>query len=133
MASKLTKAQRRVVKRAGFAPGRKARPRVTIKKDDTVVVRSGADAGRQGKVVQVLRDQNRVIVENIAMVTRHQRRRPGVLQSETVEKAAPIHRSNVMLICPDCERPTRIGHTTLPGGERVRICQHCNATVDKES
>lgn len=132
MAQKMTKAQRRIWKRSGFQSGRPTRPSVGLKKGDTVVVRGGADSGRQGKIVQVLRDENRVIVENIALVTRHQRRRPGVLQSETVEKPAPIHRSKVMLICPDCERPTRIGHTVLPGGQKVRVCRHCNATLDKE-
>ncbi|GEM_PF-40716 len=132
MAVKMTKAQRRVWKRSGYAEGRRSRPRMDIKKDDLVVVLTGADTGKQGKIVQVLRDQNRVIVENVAMVTRHQRRRPGVLQSETVEKPAPIHRSNVMIICPSCERPTRVGHSTLPDGNRIRICHHCNEILDRE-
>lgn len=132
MAPSLTKKQRKVWKRAGYAGGRNSLPGVTIKKGDTVVVRTGADAGRQGAVLEVIPSENRVIVENIRLVTRHQRRRPGVLQSETVEKPSPIHRANVMLICPDCEKPTRIGHTTLPGGQRVRRCIHCNATLDKE-
>jgi len=131
-AASLTKKQRRVIDRAGFAPNRKIGPNVTIKKGDTVVVLTGADAGRQGQVLQVMRGENRVIVENIRLVTRHQRRRPGVLQSESIEKPSPIHRANVMLVCPDCERPTRIGHTTLPNGQRVRRCIHCNATLDKE-
>jgi large subunit ribosomal protein L24 len=132
VSSLLTKKQRHVLKRAGFASGRKLGPSITIKKGDTVIVRTGADAGRQGQVIQVLRAENRLLVENIRVVTRHQRRRPGVLQSETVEKPSPIHRSNVMLVCPDCQKPTRIGHATLPGGERVRRCLHCNATLDKE-
>jgi large subunit ribosomal protein L24 len=132
VAAKLTKAERKVWIRAGFAPGRKNKPSMEIKKGDRVIVRTGADTGQQGEVLQVLASENRVIVENIRVVTRHQRRRPGVLQSETVDKASPIHRSNVMLVCPDCEKPTRIGHTTLPGGQRVRRCLHCNATLDKE-
>jgi len=132
MPSSLTKKQRRVRTRAGFHRVRKIGPNVELKKGDNVVVITGADSGRQGKILQVMRLENRVIVENIRVVTRHQRRRPGVLQSETVEKPSPIHRANVMLVCPDCERPTRIGHTVLPGGERVRRCIHCNATLDKE-
>ena len=132
MATKMTKKQRKVWKRAGFATGRKIRPSITIKKGDLVVVRSGTDAGRQGAVLEVLGLENRVIVENVRVVTRHQRRRPGVLQSEEVEKPSPIHRSNVMIVCHDCEKPTRIRHVTLPGGQRVRQCMHCNATLDKE-
>lgn len=132
MVTKMTKKQRRVWKRAGFATVRKTTPNLTIKKGDTVEVSTGADVGRRGAVLQVLRAENRVIVENIRLVTRHQRRRPGVLQSETVEKPSPIHRSNIMLVCPDCERPTKVGHTTLPNGQRVRTCKHCDATVDKE-
>ena len=132
MPSSMTKKQRKIWIRAGYASGRKIGPRMDIKKGDVVVIRSGADAGRQGAVLEVLAQQNRVIVENVRVVTRHQRRRPGVLQSETVEKASPIHRSNVMLVCHDCEKPTRVGHATLPGGQRVRRCIHCNATLDKE-
>lgn len=132
MAAKLTKAERKVFVRAGFAQGRKNKPSLAIKKGDRVVIRTGADTGQRGEVLQVRAAENRVIVENIRVVTRHQRRRPGVLQSETVDKPSPIHRSNVMLICPDCEKPTRVAHTTLPGGQRVRRCIHCNATVDKE-
>lgn len=132
MPAPVTKKQRRVLTRAGFAPGRKAGPNVTIKKGDLVVIRTGADAGRRGEVLKVMPAENRVVVENVAMVTRHQRRQPGVLQSETVEKASPVHRARVMLICPDCDKPTRIGHATLPGGQRVRRCLQCGATVDKE-
>jgi large subunit ribosomal protein L24 len=132
MAEKMTKKERKVWIRAGFAPGQKNKPSVTIKKGDRVLVRKGADTGQQGEVLQVLAAENRVIVENIGLVTRHQRRRPGVLQSESVEKPSPIHRANVMLICPDCEKPTKIGHTRLPGGQRVRRCLNCNATLDKE-
>jgi len=132
MPARLTKRQRQVLRRSGHAPGRKLGPNITIKKGDVVVVRTGADAGRQGQVIQVMPSENRVIVENVRVVTRHQRRRPGVLQSETVEKPSPIHRSNVMVVCPDCQKPTRIGHATLPGGQRVRRCINCNATLDKE-
>lgn len=132
MPGKLTKEQRKVVKRAGFARGRKMQPNLTIKKDDVVQVIAGASTGRQGRVVQVLRQENRVIVENVSMVTRHQRRRPGVLQSESIEKPAPVHRSNVALVCPNCGRATRVGHTTLPSGRRARICKHCHEIVDKE-
>jgi large subunit ribosomal protein L24 len=133
MPSRLTKAQRRVLIRSGYAGGRKMRSRMTIKKGDTVLVRTGASAGQRGTVLQVLRDENRVIVENVAMVTRHQRRQAGVLQSETIEKASPVHRANVMVICPDCDEPTKVGHSTLQNGDKVRSCRRCGATLDKES
>jgi large subunit ribosomal protein L24 len=132
MAHEMTKKERKIWKRAGFASGRKTLPRVTVRKGDRVQVMSGADAGKQGEILQVLRQENRVIIENVALVTRHQRRRPGVLQSESVEKPAPIHRSNVLPVCPNCEKPTRIGHRTLPDGQRVRACKHCDEILDKE-
>jgi large subunit ribosomal protein L24 len=128
---RLTLKQRKIIKRAGFAPGRKMRPNLTVKQGDTVQVITGAYKGKQGKIIQVLPRENRVIVENVNLVTRHQRRRPGVLQSESIEKPAPIHRSNVMLVCPNCGRPTRIAHVTLPNGKRVRACKRCHEIVDK--
>jgi large subunit ribosomal protein L24 len=132
MPEKLTREQRKVAKRAGFAPGRKMQPNLTLKKNDVVQVISGTSAGRQGRIIQVLRRENRVIVDNVNMVTRHQRRRPGVLQSESVEKPAPVHRSNVMLVCPNCGKLTRIAHATLPDGKRVRSCKQCREIVDTE-
>ncbi|HZT95378.1 MAG TPA: 50S ribosomal protein L24 [Chloroflexota bacterium] len=131
MPAKMTKAERRTWKRSGFDGRRKSAPSVTVKKGDTVQLMTGADTGSRGQVLQVLRAENRVIVENVRLVTRHQRRRPGVLQSETVEKPAPVHRSNVMVVCPNCDRPTRIAHTTLPDGARVRSCKHCGEILDK--
>ncbi len=108
MPAKMTKAQRRVWKRSGFDSSRKTAPSVTVKKGDVVQVMTGADTGRRGQVLQLLRSENRVIVENVRVVTRHQRKRPGVLQSESVEKPSPIHRANVMVVCPNCDKPTRV-------------------------
>ena len=105
-----------------------------IKKGDLVVVISGRDKGRQGRVLEVLTETQRVVVEGVQRVQKHVKagqtqrgtRTGGI---ETVE--APIHISNVMLVDPETNEATRIGHKTLPDGRRVRIGRKSGAVVDK--
>lgn len=105
--------------------------KMSIRKGDTVLVISGKDAGKKGKVLRALPAEERVVVEGVNIVKRHQRPRPGVVQSGIIEKEAPIHRSNVMLVCPRCGRPTRVAKRQLDDGRRVRACKKCGEVIDR--
>jgi large subunit ribosomal protein L24 len=104
----------------------------SIKKNDTVVIRTGKDRGKRGRVIRVLTDTNRVIVEGANMIKRHTRPNPQKnIKGGIVEREASIHASNVMLLDPDTNEPTRLGTKTLPDGRRVRISRKSGTVVDK--
>ena len=105
------------------------RPKLKIKKDDKVLVIAGKDRGKVGKVLRVLPDKGRVVVEKINMVKRHTRPSANS-QGGILEKEAPIHISNVMLVCDKCGKPTRVGRRQLPEGRRVRFCKKCGEQLD---
>ena len=92
-----------------------------IKKGDLVQVVSGNDKGKQGKVLKVFPEADRVIVEKINLIKRHQRPTQINPQGGIVEKEAPIHASNVMLVCPQTKKSTRIGKEILSDGSRARV------------
>lgn len=102
-----------------------------IKKDDTVEVIYGKDKGKRGKVLSVDRDENRVIVEGINIVSRHMRPTQDMPQGGIIENEAPIHISNVMLVCPRCDERSRIGVDVLDSGKKVRVCKSCDEVIDK--
>ncbi len=104
--------------------------KVHVKKDDTVYVLTGKDAGVSGKVLQVLPDDSRVLVEGVNMVTKHKKPRGRGQQGGLVHQEAPVSSSNVMLVCPSCKRPTKIARKILPKGGKVRVCKHCGETID---
>lgn len=114
------------------AAKRNMRPKMSIRKGDEIIVISGKDRGKRGRVERVYPEKNRVTVEGINMVKRHLRRQPGSLQAGIIDKPAPLDRSNVMLICPNCNQPSREARTTLPDGSHVRVCKRCNEIIDKE-
>jgi large subunit ribosomal protein L24 len=102
-----------------------------IRKNDTVVVRAGKDRGKRGRVLRVIADTNRVVVEGVNMIKRHTRPNPQRnIKGGIVEREASIHASNVMLLDPDTNEPTRVGVRTLPDGRRVRIGRKSGATVE---
>jgi large subunit ribosomal protein L24 len=108
---------------------------LTVKKGDQVQVLAGKDKGRQGKVIQTLPKENAVIVDGINIVTRHQRPRQNTrstpaTQTGRIQKPAPMSAGKVMLICPRCDKPTRVGHTIGEGGHRVRTCKRCGELLD---
>ena len=107
------------------------RPKVHVRRGDTVVVLTGKDRGKKGKVVRVLPEACRVVVEGVNIVKRHQRPTRQVMQGGIIEKEAPVHASNVMLVCPRCGQPTRVGKRRLETGERVRACKRCGEVIDK--
>jgi large subunit ribosomal protein L24 len=103
-----------------------------IKKEDNVVVLSGKDRGKTGKVLAVLPKSNTVLVERVNLVKHHSSRRDMRQQGGIVEKEAPIHVSNVMLICPRCNRQTRTYRRKLETGFRVRMCRKCQEVVESQ-
>jgi large subunit ribosomal protein L24 len=103
-----------------------------VRKNDMVVVRAGKDRGKRGRVLRVLVDKNRVVVEGVNLIKRHTRPNPQKnIKGGIVEREASIHASNVMLLDPDTNEPTRIGSKLLPDGRRVRIARKSGTTVDK--
>ena len=102
-----------------------------IKKNDNVIVISGKDKGKTGKVIKVLPNKNRVIVEKINIVKKHVRPNPqkGV-QGGTLDKEAPINISNVMYLCSNCGVGVRVGFKHLDDGSKVRYCKKCGTTLD---
>ena len=103
-----------------------------VRKNDTVVVRTGKDRGKRGRVLRVLAEKNRVIVEGVNIIKRHTRPNPQKnIKGGIVEREAPIHASNVMLLDPDTSEATRVGTKTLPDGRRVRIGRKSGSVVDK--
>ena len=103
-----------------------------VRKNDMVVVRAGKDRGKRGRVLRVLTDKNRVVVEGVNIIKRHTRPNPQKnIKGGIVEREAPIHASNVMLLDPDSNEATRLGIRTLPDGRRVRISRKSGTVVDK--
>ena len=100
-----------------------------IKTGDTVKVIAGRDRGRVGKVKKVYPEKKRVLVEEINVVKRHLRARGPNEPAGIVEMAAPIHISNVMLVCPNCGEPTRVGYMRLEDGTKVRVCKKCGEVI----
>lgn len=99
-----------------------------IKKKDTVVVKIGEDKGKQGEVIKILTDSYSALVSKINYVKKHSkpsRQNPGGV----IEKEAPIHISNLELLCPKCNQTTRIKFDRLSDGEKVRICKKCGEMV----
>ena len=100
-----------------------------IIKNDTVKVVGGNHKGKVGKVLKVFPRTNRVIVEKVALVKRHRKKRSQTDQGGILEKEAPIHISNVLLVCPKCSKPSRTGYGRLADGKKVRVCKSCNETL----
>jgi large subunit ribosomal protein L24 len=103
-----------------------------IRKNDDVVVTTGKDRGKRGRVLKVLPEKNRVIVEGVNFIKRHTKPNPQRnIKGGLVEREASLHASNVQLVCPECGKPTRLGRKILGDGRKVRICRKCEGVVDK--
>ena len=103
-----------------------------IRKNDTVLVVTGKDRGKRGRVLQIVPDNNRLIVEGVNMIKRHTRPNPGKnIQGGIVQREASLHASNVQLVCPECGAQTRVGRKILGDGRKVRVCRKCEGVVDK--
>ena len=99
-----------------------------IKKNDKVVVLSGKDKGKTGKVLGTVPSERKVVVEGINMVTCHIKPRKQGEEGGIIQRETPIYASKVMLVCPKCGKPTRVGHTVIDG-EKVRACKKCGAAI----
>ena len=105
-------------------------PKRKIRKDDEVVVLTGRDKGKRGSVLRVVTKTDRVIVEGVNVVKRHVKPTQADPQGGIVEKEAPVHISNVALIDPDTDRPTRVGYKTLEDGRKVRFAVRSGEVID---
>ncbi|MDI3536924.1 MAG: large subunit ribosomal protein [Eubacteriaceae bacterium] len=101
-----------------------------VKKDDIVVVISGKDKGKKGKVIQSFPKESKVLVENINMITKHKKPTQQMQQGGIVRQEGPIDASKVMLFCEKCNRGVRTGHKFLTDGKKVRYCKKCNETFN---
>ena len=101
-----------------------------IRKDDTVLTIAGKDKGKKGKVRFAYPKDERLIVEGVNFIKKHSRARGRVRQAGIIELEAPIHVSNVMLVCSKCNHPTRVGFLKLEDGRKVRICRSCGEIID---
>ena len=110
--------------------------RIDLKRDDTVKVISGRDKGKTGRVLRVDRDTSRVLVEHVGMVKRHTRPNPAKqIKGGIAERESPIAASNVLIVCPGCNKAVRMAHhvDVVAGGKsrRTRVCRKCGQTLDK--
>ena len=101
-----------------------------VKKDDTVVVISGVYQGKKGKVLRAMPQEGKVVVEGVNIATRHTKPRRQGDVGGIIKSAAPMYASKVMLLCPKCDKATRISYRILPDGKKVRVCKKCNAQID---
>ena len=103
--------------------------KMSIKKNDTVIVLSGKDKGKQGKVLAVMPADRKVIVEGINMVSRHTKPRKQGEQGGILQKEAPMYACKVQKVCPKCNKPTRPAHKLLADGKKVCVCKKCGAEI----
>ena len=106
-------------------------PKYHIKKNDLVMVITGREKGKSGRVLRVLPEKEKVLVEKINFVKRHSRPHGQQRQGGILEKEAPLHLSNVMLLCEKCNKPVRIGHRIVEGSKKARYCRKCGEVFDK--
>ena len=104
--------------------------KLKIKKGDTVLVVSGRERGKSGKVTRVAPDHRHLFVERLNVVKRHQKPRGPQGGGGIVEKEAPLPISNVMYLCGKCNEPVRVGRKRLEDGRRVRVCRACGEQID---
>ena len=96
-----------------------------------MAVIAGRERGKRGKVLRLVPARQRVVVEKVNMIKRHQRPTQKLRQGGIIEREGPLHVSNVMVVCPKCDRPTRTGVQQLADGKKVRVCKRCQETIDR--
>ncbi|MEA2659868.1 MAG: large subunit ribosomal protein [Candidatus Binatota bacterium] len=101
-----------------------------IRRNDSVIVISGKERGKTGKVLRVHREENSVIIERVNLVKRHTKPRGPQQPGGIVEKEAAIDASNVMILCDKCNAPVRVGRKVLSDGKKIRICRRCKEALD---
>lgn len=101
-----------------------------IRKNDSVMVIAGKERGKTGKVLKVMPKANRALIERVNLVKRHTRPRGPQQPGGILEKEAPIHLSNLMMMCDKCNAPVRVGRKTLADGSKARVCRRCGEVLD---
>ena len=102
-----------------------------VRKGDTVMVVAGKERGKKGKVLRVIPEKGRVVVERINMIKKHQRPTQKIRQGGIIEREGSIHLSNVMLVDPGSDKPTRVGMKALSDGKKVRVARRSGEMLDK--
>ena len=105
---------------------------MNIKKGDTVQIISGEDKGKKGKVLVANPSENTILVEGVNVRKKHVKPRRAGEQGGIQDQSVAIDASKAMVICKKCNKPTRVGHTTLADGKKVRSCAKCNETLDEK-
>lgn len=105
--------------------------RARIRKNDLVMVITGRDRGKTGKVLRVMPEKQRALVERLHLVKRHTKARGPQSPHGIVEKEAPVHLSNLMIMCDKCNAPVRMGKRILDDGRSVRVCRRCGDQLDR--
>jgi large subunit ribosomal protein L24 len=103
-----------------------------IRKNDLVQVIAGKEKGKTGKVLKIFYKKNRVVVEKVNFVKKHSRPTGQTRQGGIIEKEAPIHVSNVLIVCPKCNRGVRTGNRFLEGGKKALICRKCGEIMERK-
>jgi large subunit ribosomal protein L24 len=107
------------------------RGRFSLKKNDLVMVIAGKEKGKSGRILKVFPRKNRALIEKVNFIKKHTRPSGQTRQGGIVEREAPIHVSNVMVICEKCNLPIRVGKKILDDGKKVRVCKKCGELLDK--
>lgn len=103
-----------------------------VKLQDLVLVRSGKDKGKKGKITKTFKKKEKIVVEKINLKTKHVKK-TNQKSGEIIKFEAPIPASKVMVICPHCAKPTRVGYKKTEKGKKFRICKKCNESIDKKN
>ena len=101
---------------------------MNIKKNDTVIVLSGKDKGKKGKVLEAMPAAGKIVVEGINMASCHVKPKKEGEQGGIIRKETPLYACKTMLVCPKCGKPTRVGHKLLDDGSKLRLCKKCSET-----
>ncbi|WP_319588137.1 50S ribosomal protein L24 [uncultured Desulfobulbus sp.] len=101
-----------------------------LRVNDKVEVIAGKDKGRVGKILRIENANNRLIVERINLIKKHQKATEATQSGQIIEREAGLHISNVMLVCPECSETVRVGKKLLEDGTKVRMCKKCKATIE---
>ena len=102
---------------------------MNIKKNDKVIVLSGRDKGKTGEVLSADPKAGKVIVKGVSVATKHQKARKQGQESAIIKVETPIYACKVMVVCPKCNKPTRVAHKVGADGKKARVCKHCGAEL----
>lgn len=103
---------------------------LSIKKNDTAIVISGKEKGKKGRIISVMPSKERVLIENINIIKKHMKPNRQNTQGGIISKEGALHISNIMLVCPKCNKPTRISNVLIENQKKVRMCKKCKEVID---